>query len=62
MCTALQPLTKMTKNDWDLEAANATYNVEGWGNRLFSSQRGSATWYAKPLQEDGGDIDNSLKW
>src|SRR6187399_2025344 len=45
----------MTKNDWDLEAANATYNVEGWGTGYFSiNAEGNVV--AKPLQEEGGDI------
>jgi len=45
----------MTKNDWDLEAANATYNVEGWGTGYFSINA-DGNVVAKPLQEDGGDI------
>jgi arginine decarboxylase len=45
----------MTKNDWDLEAANATYNVEGWGTGYFSINA-DGNVLAKPLQEDGGEI------
>jgi arginine decarboxylase len=45
----------MTKNDWDLEAANATYNVEGWGTGYFSINA-DGNVVAKPLQEDGDDI------
>src|SRR5438874_4115030 len=46
----------MTKTDWDLEAANATYNVEGWGSGYFSiNPNGNVV--AKPLQEEGGAID-----
>ncbi|PYK73809.1 MAG: arginine decarboxylase [Verrucomicrobia bacterium] len=45
----------MTKNDWDLEAANATYNVEGWGTGYFSINA-DGNVVAKPLQENGGDI------
>ena len=46
----------MTKTDWDLEAANATYNVEGWGSGYFSiNPYGNVI--AKPLQEEGGAID-----
>src|SRR5256884_842548 len=45
----------MTKNDWDLEAANATYNVEGWGTGYFSINA-DGNVVAKPLQEEGGDI------
>ena len=29
----------MTKNDWDIEAAIATYNVDGWGSGYFSVNR-----------------------
>src|SRR3979411_1328244 len=46
----------MTKNDWDLEAANATYNVEGWGTGYFSINA-DGNVVAKPLQENGGAID-----
>ena len=46
----------MTKTDWDLEAANATYNVEGWGNGYFCiNDAGNVV--ARPLKEDGGAID-----
>src|SRR5213082_1252898 len=45
----------MTKNDWDLEAANATYNVEGWGTGYFSiNDDGNVV--AKPLRENGAAI------
>src|SRR5437667_7097269 len=46
----------MTKTDWDLEAANATYNVEGWGSGYFSINP-NGNVIAKPLQENGGSID-----
>ncbi len=45
----------MTKNDWDLEAANATYNVEGWGTGYFSINA-DGNVVAKPLRENGGAI------
>src|SRR6201981_2310754 len=45
----------MTKNDWDLEAANATYNIEGWGTGYFSINA-DGNVVAKPLQENGGAI------
>jgi arginine decarboxylase len=45
----------MTKNDWDLEAANATYNVEGWGTGYFSINT-DGNVVAKPLQENRGEI------
>ena len=44
------------KNDWDVEAANATYNVDRWGTGYFAiNSDGNVA--VKPLQEDGGDID-----
>src|SRR5256712_11070036 len=46
----------MTKNDWDLEAANATYNVEGWGTGYFSINA-NGNVEARPLQAEGGSID-----
>jgi arginine decarboxylase len=45
----------MTKNDWDLEAANATYNVEGWGSGYFSINT-DGNVVAKPLKKNGGEI------
>ena len=46
----------MTKNDWDVDAASATYNVEGWGSGYFSvNPAGNVS--ARPLQEAGGSID-----
>jgi arginine decarboxylase len=45
----------MTKNDWDLEAANATYNVDGWGSGYFSINP-DGNVMAKPLKESGGAI------
>jgi arginine decarboxylase len=45
----------MTKNDWGLEAANATYNVEGWGTGYFSINA-DGNVVAKPLRENGGAI------
>jgi len=46
----------MTKTDWDLEAANATYNVQGWGSGYFAINA-NGNVVAKPLQEEGGAID-----
>ncbi len=46
----------MTKSDWDVEAASATYNVEGWGDGYFSvNSAGNVA--AKPLKAAGGAID-----
>ncbi len=44
------------KNDWDVESAISTYNVEGWGGGYFSvNEKGNVV--ARPLQEGGGSID-----
>ena len=44
------------KNEWDVEAANATYNVDRWGTGYFAiNSEGNVA--VKPLQEEGGDID-----
>ena len=44
------------KTEWDVEAAIATYNVEGWGSGYFTVNN-SGNVVAKPLQENGGSID-----
>jgi arginine decarboxylase len=44
------------KNDWDLESAIATYNVERWGDGYFTINN-SGNVEAKPLKENGGSID-----
>jgi arginine decarboxylase len=44
-----------TKSEWDIEAAIATYNVEGWGNGYFSVNS-AGNVIAKPLKEEGGSI------
>src|SRR5256714_6325527 len=44
------------KNEWDVESATSTYNVDGWGCGYFSiSPNGNVT--PTPLQENGGKID-----
>jgi arginine decarboxylase len=44
------------KNEWDVDAAIATYNVDGWGCGYFSiNEKGNVV--ARPLQENGGSID-----
>jgi arginine decarboxylase len=44
------------KNDWDVESAISTYNVEGWGGGYFTvNEKGNVV--ARPLQENGGSID-----
>jgi arginine decarboxylase len=44
------------KTDWDVESAIATYNVDGWGGGYFTINS-NGNVIAKPLQENGGDID-----
>src|SRR5579884_1716208 len=44
------------KNEWDVESAIATYNVEGWGNGYFTVNS-SGNVEVKPLLENGGSID-----
>jgi arginine decarboxylase len=46
----------MTKPEWDIDAAIATYNVEGWGSGYFSVN-GAGNVSAKPLKDAGGSID-----
>jgi arginine decarboxylase len=44
------------KNEWDVESAISTYNVDGWGSGYFTvNQNGNVE--ARPLQEGGGSID-----
>ena len=44
------------KNEWDVDAAISTYNVDGWGAGYFSiNEKGNVI--ARPLQEFGGSID-----
>ena len=44
------------KNGWDVDAAIATYNVDGWGCGYFSiNEKGNVV--AQPAQELGGKID-----
>ena len=44
------------KNEWDVEAAIATYNVDRWGGDYFTiNEAGNVV--ARPLQENGGSID-----
>jgi arginine decarboxylase len=44
------------KNEWDVEAAISTYNVDGWGTGYFSVN-GAGNAEVRPLQEKGGAID-----
>ena len=53
---ALAAVTEKPKNEWDIEAAISTYNVDGWGTGYFTvNAAGNAE--VRPLQEGGGSID-----
>jgi arginine decarboxylase len=44
------------KTEWDVDAAIATYNVDGWGTGYFTvNSAGNAE--VRPLQDKGGSID-----
>src|ERR1044071_4129951 len=44
------------KNEWDVDAAIATYNVDGWGGGYFTINP-TGNVVAQPLHENGGTID-----
>ncbi|HEY2124310.1 MAG TPA: biosynthetic arginine decarboxylase [Chthoniobacterales bacterium] len=44
------------KNEWDVESAISTYNVDGWGGGYFTVNAGGNV-EVRPLQENGGAID-----
>src|SRR3954462_6105217 len=44
------------KNEWDVEAAISTYNVDGWGSGYYTVN-GAGNVEVRPLQEKGGAID-----
>ena len=44
------------KNEWDVDAAISTYNVEGWGTGYFTVNP-AGNVEVRPLQEKGGSID-----
>jgi arginine decarboxylase len=46
----------MTRPEWDIDAAIATYNVDGWGSGYFSVNS-AGNVIAKPVKEAGGSID-----
>jgi len=56
MRVALAAVTEKSKPEWDVDAAIATYNVDGWGSGYFTiNAAGNAE--VRPLQEGGGPID-----
>lgn len=44
------------KNEWDVEAAIATYNIDRWGSSYFTVNS-AGNVQVQPLQENGGSID-----
>src|SRR5207248_2901181 len=44
------------KNEWDVDAAIATYNVDGWGGGYFTINA-TGNVVARPLQQNGGTIE-----
>jgi arginine decarboxylase len=44
------------KNEWDVDAAIATYNIDGWGGGYFTVNA-TGNVIVQPLQEKGGTID-----
>src|SRR5438132_12728964 len=44
------------KTEWEVEAAIAPYNVDGWGSGYFTINA-NGNVEARPLQENGGAID-----
>src|SRR5499427_913080 len=44
------------KNEWDVDTAIATYNVDGWGGGYFTVNP-TGNVVVRPLQENGGTID-----
>src|SRR5712672_4563533 len=48
--------TREMKNEWDVESAISTYNVDGWGGGYFTVNA-AGNVVARPLQENGGSID-----
>src|ERR1700745_1687285 len=44
------------KNEWDVDTAITTYNVDGWGDGYFTVNP-TGNVVAQPLQEHGGTID-----
>ncbi len=50
------PAPEKIKPEWDIDAAIALYNVEGWGAGYFSVNN-AGNVIAKPLKEAGGSID-----
>jgi arginine decarboxylase len=56
LCRFIAARLSEMKNEWDVESAIATYNVDGWGGGYFTvNPTGNVA--VRPLQEGGGSID-----
>jgi arginine decarboxylase len=56
MRSAAPAAREKMKNEWDVDAAISTYNVDGWGTGYFTvNAAGNAE--VRPLKEKGGAID-----
>src|SRR4051812_30642352 len=56
MRSAVDAARERMKNEWDVEAAISTYNVDGWGTGYYSvNAAGNAE--VRPRKEKGGAID-----
>src|SRR6188768_3958438 len=56
MRSAAAAAHKKMKNEWDVDSAISTYNVDGWGTGYFTVN-GAGNVEVRPLQEKGGAID-----
>src|SRR3954467_13088393 len=54
--SSLVATLEKTRPEWDVDAAIATYNIDGWGAGYFTvNAQGNVE--ARPAQENGGSID-----
>src|SRR4051812_18394197 len=56
LCGSYRGQKREMKNEWDVESAISTYNVDGWGGGYFTVNA-AGNVEARPLQEKGGSID-----
>src|SRR5882762_6105263 len=56
LAAVIRRATYQMKNEWDVDAAIGTYNVDGWGGGYFTVNP-TGNVMVRPLQENGGTID-----
>src|SRR4051812_38706818 len=56
LCGSYRGQKREMKNEWDVESAISTYNVDGWGGGYFTVNA-AGNVETRPLQENGGAID-----